>query len=245
MLLLSKLSPRIIAFVGLTVVTASLAAPDKTQAGAYRAGPTPMATVAEVDRAANPLNLADQQHQSEIARVDTGDSPGATGFRALTGGSQRMLITGHNGSGNPADIAGAMSFRKRPLQNQGMGLGAGSGGSGSSGADGNGLNSSLASGKPKGPTTGTPQFFNPPVTAGNVPESSPPKAPVPPFVPSGISNTDIQGQDHDTGNNSSDGPVGGFGQATASFPEPGGLTLLSVGIAGLFGWRRRGRVLRS
>jgi hypothetical protein len=240
LLALSKMLHGNAAYVGLVLVTATLMFPDTMQAGAFKAGPTPRATVAEVDRAANPLNLPEIEHHLEVAKAD--DSPGAAvGFSTLASHQQRMLITGHDGSGTPADGPGGMSFRRRPVQSQSPGLGSGGGGSGGGGSGASGIGTGVTGSiqpsiaNRNGTNSGTPVFFNPPVKAGDVSNDPPPKGQVSDYVPSGIDNTDIQGSETNFGSPASDG----VSESPLSFPEPGGLTLLSVGIAGLLGWRRR------
>ena len=74
-----------------------------------------------------------------------------------------------------------------------------------------------------------PQFFFP---GGGVSQ----------FVLSGISNADIHGQEFTYAFTfAGDGPVS-FSQTPLSFPEPGSLALLSIGVAGLLVWRKRGAI---
>jgi hypothetical protein len=62
---------------------------------------------------------------------------------------------------------------------------------------------------------------------------------------SGINTADIHGQEFTYAFTfAGDGPIS-FSQTPLAFPEPGSLTLLSVGVAGLLVWRRRGKVLAS
>jgi hypothetical protein len=65
------------------------------------------------------------------------------------------------------------------------------------------------------------------------------------FTLSGINAADIHGQEFNYAFTfAGDGPIS-FSQTPLAFPEPGSLTLLSVGVAGLLVWRRRGKVLAS
>jgi hypothetical protein len=243
---LSKISPGNVSLVGLAVVAASLVLPAKMQAGAFTAGLIPMATIVEVDRSANPLDLPDASQPHEIASADTSNSAGAAaGFR-MAANQQRMLISGHDGSASGGDIAGGLSVRRRPVQG---GSGIGSGGSGAAGGSGgsgtSGANPTLTSAGPivsnqNGPTSGTPVFHTPPVTPGDVFNTPPQQGGDSQFVPSGINNPDIVGQESNSAASLSDGATAT--ESPLSFPEPGSMTLLSVGVAGLLVWRRRGKV---
>jgi hypothetical protein len=310
MLPLRKCSRFKLTVLGIAVVAASLALPGKMQAGAFTAGPEPMATVAEVDRLANPLNQQETPRFAEIASAETSNSAGAAaaGFRLSASQQQQMLISGHSGAEMAADMAGGFSARRRAVASQGSGLGSGTGSGGSSGsvAPATGGNNAQAIGTTaanpilpsatingsyvfnhNGTSAGTPIFFDPPIASGYVftasgpnfasftvttplpntpsltftfngasssvnatspgsgqfPEFVFPNGGVSQFVLSGISDADIHGQEFTYAFTFVSSAPGSFTQTALSFPEPGGLTLLSVGIAGLLVWRRRGTVL--
>ncbi len=238
---LSKMSPGSLSLIGLAVVAASVAVPANMQAGAFTAGLIPMATIAEVDRSANPLDLPDTSQVREITHPDSSNSAGAgSGFR-MGSNQQRMLISGHDGSASGGDIAGAFSFRRRSVQggSGGMGTGGGSGGSGSSGTNPPPTSAGPIVSNPNGPTSGPPVFHNPPVTPGDVFNPPSQQGGNSQFVPSGINNTDIVGPDSSSPTNFPDTTTANVTESPLSFPEPGSMTLLSVGVAGLLVWRRR------
>jgi hypothetical protein len=246
---LSKISSATVPSIGLVVVAASLALPAKMQAGAFTAGLIPMATIAEVDRSANPLDLPDASQLHEIASAETGNSAGGNGFR-MGSNQQRMLISGHDGSASGGDIAGALSFRRRAVQRGAGGTGAGGGsGAGSGGSASSGTNPPITSAGPiisnhNGPTSGPPVFHNPPVTPGDA-FNPPQQQGGDSFVPSGTSKNDIVGPDSNSPSNFPDTTTANVTESPLSFPEPGSMALLSVGIAGLLVWRRRGKLRPS
>src|SRR5258708_34332434 len=121
-----------VVLLGMEILAASLGLPGKMQAGAFTAGPEPMATVAEVDRSANPLNQQETPQFLEIASAETSNSAGAAaaGFRLSASQQQQMLISGHGGADMAADSAGGSSALRRSLARQGAGLCPRSGSSG-------------------------------------------------------------------------------------------------------------------
>jgi hypothetical protein len=303
MLPLSEISRWKVAVVGAAAVATSLALPCQMQAGAFTAGPVPMATVAEIDRSANPLNQLENPQPFEVAS-DTSNSAGAAaaGMRFSTN-QQQMLISGHDVANSGADITGGISRRRRAVSNAGgMGgpsSGGGSGGSSSGGsavaatgpvAGSTAANPILPSGMKNGAyvfnhngtSAGTPIFFDPPIASGYVftasgpnfasftvttplpntpvltftfnggstnwntsgsglfPEFSFPNGGVSQFVLSGINNADIHGQEFNYAFTFVGTDAGSFTQAPLSFPEPSSLVLLSMGVAGIVIWQKRG-----
>jgi hypothetical protein len=79
--------------------------------------------------------------------------------------------------------------------------------------------------------------------SGHFPEFVFPNGGVSRFVLSGINDADIHGQEFTYAFTFAGDGAGSFSQTPLSFPEPGSFTLLSVGVAGLLVWRKRGTVL--
>jgi hypothetical protein len=310
--------------LGMAIVAASLGLPGKMQAGAFTAVPEPMATVAEVDRSANPLTQQEPPPILVIASAETSNSAGAAaaGFRLSASQQQQMLISGHGGAGMAASFAGGSSVRRQAVASQGSGFGGGSGSGGSSGSrvptTGGTISPAIGPTSPENgaasaaigadaahpvlpsatingsyvfdhsaTSAGTPVFFDPPVASGYIftssgpnfatftvttplpntsaltftfngtstsvnatspgsgqfPEFAFPSGGVSQFTLSGINANDIHGQEFTYAFTFADsGPIS-FSQTPLAFPEPGSLTLLSVGVAGLLVWRRRGKAL--
>jgi hypothetical protein len=312
MLLLRNSYRRRVIVLGIAIVAASLGLPGKMQAGAFMAGPEPMATVAEVDRSANPLNQQEPTQFLGIASAETSNSAGAAaaGFRLSASQQQQMQISGHGDADMAANFAGGFSVRRRAVASQGSGFGGGSGSGGSSGSGApttGGATSPVIGADAAHPvlpsatingsyifdhtatSAGTPVFFDPPVASGYVFTSSGPNfttftvstllpntpaltftfngtstsvnatspgsgqfpgfnfpsGGVSQFTLSGINAADIHGQEFTYAFTFADGGPITFSQTPLAFPEPGSLTLLSVGVAGLLVWRRRGKVLAS
>jgi hypothetical protein len=301
--------------LGTAILAASLGLPGKMQAGAFTAGPEPMATVAEVDRSANPLNQQEPPQFLAIASAEMSNSAGAAaaGFRLSASQQQQIQIPGHGGADTAANTAEGFSVRRRAVASQGSNFGGGSGSGGSSRSavpttsPGTGATSPVIGADAAHPvlpsetingsyefnhtatSAGTPVFFDPPVASGYIFTSSGPNfatftvtTPLPntpaltfsfngtstsvnstspgsgqfpgftfptggisQFTLSGINAADIHGQEFNYAFTfAGDGPIS-FSQTPLAFPEPGSLTLLSVGVAGLLVWRRRGKVLAS
>jgi len=315
------------------ILAASLGLPGKTQAGAITAGPEPMATIAEVDRSANPLEQQEPPQLLEVASAQMSNSAGAAaaGSRLSAGQQQQILISGHGGANPAANFAGGFSVGRRAVSGQGSGFGGGSANGGSSGSAGprtgsttssSGISTSSGIGTTSSGTgatspvigadaahpvlpsatingsyefdhtatsAGTPVFFDPPVASGYIftssgpnfatftlttllpntpaltftfngtstsvnatspgsglfPEFAFPIGGISQFTLSGINAADIHGQEFTFAFTfAGDGPIS-FSQTPLAFPEPGSLTLLSAGVAGLLVWRRRGKVLTS
>jgi hypothetical protein len=95
-----------------------------------------MATIAEVDRSANPLNQQEPPQFLEMASAEMSNSAGAAaaGSRLSAGLQQQILISGHGGANSAANVALGFSVGRRVVGSQGSGFGGGSGNGGSSGS---------------------------------------------------------------------------------------------------------------